>query len=487
MVPYSVCVLCGEQNVDYWDLARWAVLLEEHQILVATAQVIVDAIKKKFLELQQINVLVFDECHHGCKDHPYHELMKQFSDSCCNDVRIIGLSGMLIGNSNKIKPSTVTDELKNLEATFASTVITVNNQEDYDKCTDCSTNAQEVLVRFIKQPAPQSVESISKILAALEANLSTIKLDSYITVNPRTLLPTTPGKVKDLIKMISDFDYQSKEMGPFGGYLSLLSSVIQLELIKRWCDTEQFKTVVKTCITVFERCVGKIKLNLDLSNDDPLVILNNSSHKIRRLLELLRQQFTDPKRVQDLQCLIFVKRRSTAKGIYHILKAIKKYDESFPIEPDFMVGVNNEMPESIEAILSTSFNSIVLEKFKNRETNCIVTSSVLEEGIDLQMCNLVVMYDKPDTYRSYVQARGRARVNNSTYAVMVEDENVRKFNNKVVIWRQVDETLKKELLMKTLNREPPNDDDIQEQRRELWPPFITPISQSKLNNLNSVR
>lgn len=40
-----------------------------------------------------------------------------------------------------------------------------------------------------------------------------------------------------------------------------------------------------------------------------------------------------------------------------------------------------------------------IEKFANKETNCILCTNVLEEGIDLQLCNAVIMYDHPETFR----------------------------------------------------------------------------------------
>lgn len=87
-----------------------------------------------------------------------------------------------------------------------------------------------------------------------------------------------------------------------------------------------------------------------------------------------------------------------------------------------------------------------LEKFKNQETNCIVSSSVLEEGIDLQMCNLVVMYDSGQTFRSYVQTKGRARIRNSYYIVMVEEEQAEKFLRKNINFNEIDDTLRKVLM-----------------------------------------
>lgn len=486
LLPYRVARVCGEQNVDYWVDADWKKLLDENEILVATAQVILDAIKHSYFSLDQINVIVFDECHHGRKDHAYHEICKLITTS--HDIRIIGLSGMLIGNDNKIKPYTVMEELRKLESVFLSTVITVNKLDDYKNALLCSTNAEERCLKFNKGLELKGVEEVSRILNRMQEMLLSVKLDNYISINPKSLRPTTPKKVKDLINMFKDFEYQVDEMGTLGGYLSLLSSLITFELIKRSCDTEAYRDIVKVCITTTERCINSIELATGLSRSDASSIVQNSSEKVKKLFGILTQKFNDPNREKDLQCLVFVQRRSTAKALYHALKAYANVNPNFPISPDFMVGVNNEMPESIEAILSHNYNSIALEKFKNKETNLIVASSVLEEGIDLQMCNLVIMYDSPEVYRSYVQARGRARVDNSDYIVMVENgEASMKFQKKFVIWQAVDTELKSQLLLKTIDREAPTEEEIQKEREDCWEPFVTPISKSVLNNCNAVR
>ena len=51
------------------------------------------------------------------------------------------------------------------------------------------------------------------------------------------------------------------------------------------------------------------------------------------------------------------------------------------------------------------FEFQVLRKFRKRELNLLIATSVLEEGVDVQQCNLVVKFDQPKDYRSYVQVR----------------------------------------------------------------------------------
>ena len=47
-----------------------------------------------------------------------------------------------------------------------------------------------------------------------------------------------------------------------------------------------------------------------------------------------------------------------------------------------------------------------LFKFRVGAMNCLVATAVVEEGLDIQRCNLVVRFDDIETLRSYVQSKG---------------------------------------------------------------------------------
>lgn len=489
MVPYNVCVLTGEQLVDSWKPEEWKAVLDDNEILVATPQVILDAVSHSLISLNQINVLVFDECHHGRLAHPYKELLRCFKrvPTGSSTPRIIGLSGMLIGNDSKIKPYLVKDELLTLEAAYQSTIVTVNTIDDHENVLICATNAVENFVSYKTEGQHPCVAMIEGFLNIHTKKIKSFKFERQASINARTLRPDCPSKIKDLVALFKDFSDQCVEIGAYGGYLSLLSSLIQLEIKKRTSDSHLYRETVKSCITIVERCINMMENDLCLSRTDSSTILKNSSHKFRQTVALLKRTFTDPDREKDLQCIIFVEKRLTAKVLYHALKEYAKHNADFPIIPDFMIGVNSNVTEGIETILGNTYNSITLEKFKNRETNCIVSTSVLEEGIDLQMCNLIVMFKPPTTYRSYVQARGRARVDRSKYVVLLESSKIHTFNQAVLNYRQVDTTLKEQLLMKTIDREAPSEENIRREQEDVWEPFITPISKSVLSNLNSIR
>lgn len=81
-------------NVDNWRRDKWREEFEKHQVFVSTCQIILDTIRHGFLKISEINLLIFDECHHGRGDHPMHQLMSHFQyTNVADQPRVIGLTG----------------------------------------------------------------------------------------------------------------------------------------------------------------------------------------------------------------------------------------------------------------------------------------------------------------------------------------------------------------------------------------------------------
>lgn len=180
--------------------------------------------------------------------------------------------------------------------------------------------------------------------------------------------------------------------------------------------------------------------------DNPSTILPNSSNQVQRLLIFLKKFAEDTQRRADLQPmkgLIFVQRRYTARILCHVIRRFANAYPELKINVDFMTGRNAFMPDSVETLLDNKNNKKVLDKFKRDEINLIIATSVLEEGIDLQECNLVVCYDMPTTFRAYVQTKGRARMKQSQYVIMAPAGKMNALQSKVTEYRAIIEILKK--------------------------------------------
>lgn len=63
-------------------------------------------------------------------------------------------------------------------------------------------------------------------------------------------------------------------------------------------------------------------------------------------------------------------------------------------------------------------------RFKAGSTNCIVATDVVDEGIDVPACTLIIRFDMPMDFRGYVQSKGRARHSSSQYIVLMPKDDV---------------------------------------------------------------
>lgn len=169
-------------------------------------------------------------------------------------------------------------------------------------------------------------------------------------------------------------------------------------------------------------------------------ILSLSSPKVQALLKYLTE-YVEHHDASKMKSLIFVHRRSSAMVLHHVINNYA-IAASLPIRPDFKVGNNARQAESIRTILWNKQNREVLDRFNRNETNLIVASSVLEEGIDLQVCNLVISYDSPNSFRAYVQSKGRARMAESQYVLCTSSSERNEMSGKADRWKKLQEKVR---------------------------------------------
>lgn len=483
----EVACWTSETKKKSWSKQKCEEQFDKHSIIVATAQLFVDAVKHSFISIEQLCIIIFDECHHARLNHPYHELMKQFQYvNLPLHPRVIGLSGLLVGISSSLTKDNIEDELKTLESTFMATIVTVNKLQDYKNVLLHSTNPKESFVRYHTVMKGDLSKELVKRIDQIRWDLSLIKVNNMQEKNPASLHPTRPRKLKEVSNLFEEVKNELDELGVFGAYLALKAIRVQYGLIKKKPQqNRQFLQVVNKCISYVDQLTDVINDELDFDNLTSEKIFINSSTKVRALIRLIILKFNACDRIRDLQCLVFVERRYSAKCLYHLLRFYAEHEPTFCIiKPDFVVGINGEIPESIEDIMSINSNKLALDKFRDKITNLICSSSVLEEGIDLQMCNLVIMFSAPTTFRCYLQTMGRARVRNSDYIFILRDENVDDYKEKLVNYNEIDVKLKRILIEKTCDRKL-TAEDIEKEQLEVWQPLITE-QRAICNNLSAV-
>ncbi|CAH2084703.1 unnamed protein product [Euphydryas editha] len=489
--PVSVIGYSSEDNVDYWDKNKWDSEISKYQVIVMTSQILNDMLTHRYINVEDISLIIFDECHHAVDDHPMRSVMKHFEKVPKNkQPRILGLTATLL-NSN-VKLHKVEETLRDLETTFQATIATAN---DMGEVAIYSTNSHE-LVQYYRTPVLTSAaqEAIG-LLKELQKVVMSIKLPLTVK-NPEIKLKPwqqdishDPIKIVKTVKnMIESMILTIKEMGVYSGALGILAYIVSFERRKRWATTEEEELLYTVAVT---HCVeARLVLIVSMENDTGYdKIIKHSSEKVIHLLNILREyspanlslagevRKINQKR-NSLSGLILTQQRFTSKVLYNLLKDVKEANptEFGFLKHDYVVGFNiNPLTNTREQHYTKKLSQQALLKFKNGDLNCLISTSVLEEGVDIQQCLLVVRYDVPLEYRSYIQSKGRARSKDASFVILVDKEKEEKFRQNYLEFQKIEQYIHKLLHGNTSERDAPTDEDIQENLydTEDVPPYFT--------------
>ena len=149
-----------------------------------------------------------------------------------------------------------------------------------------------------------------------------------------------------------------------------------------------------------------------------------TSAKVMSLVGILGEQDRVKDNTADaMRCIVFVERKLTATALQFILSQME-IPSVLAVGHVFSCNSNRNVKEPQERVEINSEKrrmNQTLQRFRAGKINVLVSTSVVEEGIDVPSCNLVIKFDFPQSFRSYIQSKGRARKKNSRYILMVEE------------------------------------------------------------------
>jgi ERCC4-related helicase len=198
--------------------------------------------------------------------------------------------------------------------------------------------------------------------------------------------------------------------------------------------TSPMEYYVRQCIAKFESISLVFDQQLvDLSTDErqhllkilrglplwnlapqPSGVLDSLSRKVVILVDtLVAEVSNDP----DFTGLVFVEQRVWVAALAEILTLDPRTRDLLRIGT--FVGTSNisKRKANIATFAEPKNQQNTLDNFRAGGLNLILATSVLEEGIDVSNCRLVVCFEKPKNLKSFVQRRGRARKQQSRYFI----------------------------------------------------------------------
>ncbi|KAF5270919.1 hypothetical protein FQR65_LT05386 [Abscondita terminalis] len=478
---------------------EWTEIISQHSVIITTINICTELIQNKLLDLKILNLIVIDDCLYGERQILLNVLMNKYRKQTDNRPRILGLAGSLLGP--ELEPECLEDELQRLEKLL---------------CGSVNTSSELVtLLRFCCRPQEHLVECEKMVVSQLQIQLETIVLEALQFVEDHRFDPSeiyddefyleelekVPDPKDRPKQLLLDFLEILKDLGPWAADQAALSFLVLIEKLKVKVPYERHYLLLCMISTV----MVKIRAICDsafqeLSDVDR--ILQNSSPKILRFLEIIKQfkpagerpketvtqnettinvinnnnrsqrgknvrgmrrSYVPRLQQEDSLCaLVFVHNRITAKVIFTLLYVMAQNDDDFWwVSALYSVEkMADPIKEPREAEAEHLRQEEVLRKYRTHDCNVMVATSILEQGCDLPKCNLVVRFDIPNTFHSYVQSKARARAADAHYLLLVTEDEIRPFVERLAEYIEVEKTL----LRRCYGSEPNEQDEIEADR-----------------------
>ncbi|KAH9654546.1 Dicer-like protein 4 [Citrus sinensis] len=416
-IGFKVRTFCGgsKRLKSHCD---WEKELDQYEVLVMIPQILLYCLYHRFIKMELIALLIFDECHHAQvkSNHPYAKIMKDFYKPDIMKVpRIFGMTASPVVGKGASTQANLPKSINSLENLLDAKVYSVEDAEDLE-----SFVSSPVVRVYHYGPV---INDTSSSYVTCSEQLAEIKRE-YISALSRKLHDhqSLRNTTKQLNRLHDSMKFCLENLGVCGAlhasYILLSGDeTMRNELIEAEGNTidDSLCRFASQASEVFAAICRRDGIASDLSC---IEVLKEPffSKKLLRLIGIL----STFRLQQHMKCIVFVNRIVTARALSYILQNLK-FLASWRCH--FLVGVNAGLKS-----MSRNAMKSILEKFRSGELNLLVATKVGEEGLDIQTCCLVIRFDLPETVASFIQSRGRARMPQSEYAFLVDSGNQRELD-----------------------------------------------------------
>lgn len=484
---YQVGHYCGEMGQDFWDTRRWQHEFETKQVLVMTAQILLNILRHSIIKMESINLLILDECHHAVKKHPYSLVMSEFYHTTPKAKRpsVFGMTASPVNLKGVSSQVDCAIKIRNLETKLDSIVCTIKDRKElekhvpmpsetvvlYDKAASlCYLHDQIKQMEVTVEEAALSSSRRSKwqFMGARDAGAKE-QLRQVYGVSERT----ESDGAANLIQKLRAINYALGELGQWCAFKVAQSFLTALQnderanyqLDVKFQETYLDKVVALLQCQLSEGAVSENNLEdvdtngVDAGGFDEVEegelaeshVVSGGEHvdviiggavadgkvtpKVQSLVKILHKYQS----TGDFRAIIFVERVVTALVLPKVFAELPSLNF---IRSASLIGHNNSQE------MRTSQMQDTISKFRDGRVTLLVATSVAEEGLDIRQCNVVIRFDLAKTVLAYIQSRGRARKPGSDYILMAERGNL---SHEAFLRnaRNSEETLRKEAIERT--------------------------------------
>ncbi|WVZ59749.1 hypothetical protein U9M48_009852 [Paspalum notatum var. saurae] len=369
----------GAMGVDFWDRDTWRARVDGAEVLVMTPQILLDNLRRSYFRLGDIPLLIFDECHNAVGDSPYASLLKEFYHPQLNSrpsdpiPRIFGMTASLI-NSKGLQRAKYSEKISELENLMHAKVYTVDSES--------------ALSQYIPFAETNTVEYNDSIITSVLYSHIVHCLNKLETKH----LEILKGKLH-----VSSLEHEKRIKRLSAMFLYCISDLGVWSAAKA---AEVLLSCKESCLSFWgEQLDEKVeRLVRNYIEDDFAADLQDGllTSKVHVLIEYLLKS-RDKK---DLRCIVFVNRVITSIVLESLLSTINPMS-GWSIR--HMAGKNSGLNHQ-----SRNAHMEIIDSFREGKVNLIIATQILEEGLDVPSCNLVIRFDPSATVCSFIQGDANA-------------------------------------------------------------------------------
>jgi hypothetical protein len=456
-----VKILVGNDNVDRWSEQRiWDAALAGVRVMVSTHKILEEALAHSFVKIEDLALLVFDEgskdtliltligdwlmhqpAHHCVRKHPANKIMTNFYHPkkmrhCKHIPHILGLTATPI----------VRSKLHEMKSVFRIMIPSLTNlvpstvERNLDAIAVTTTLHRDELFLFVHQPdlVPLVYETnhMVNVSAALE-RLRYICSVHAVTPAPagtsKLQIPHQPLWKEQLLRFKIKAYHVLHELGPWATDLFILDTIKVLSkshadnthLSVNWTDQEH-------------------KFLTQLLCKDP--VLSQLQHRTTPAADTISKKvacllsFLESNDETQTTAIIFVQQRVVTGLLSRLLSTHSSTKGALQCAPFVGMSQNQSKKYGLPELLDLKEQRQTLASFRALAKNVIIATNALEEGIDVQACNLVICFDLPQNLKSFIQRRGRARQERSVFALMFPTEESQ---DRLAEWKKLEDELQR--------------------------------------------
>ncbi|CAI9561910.1 unnamed protein product [Staurois parvus] len=412
---YKMIPISG--NTD--EKGFFARLVKENDVVICTAQILYNSLQnrseEKHVELTDFTLLIIDECHHTQKDATYNKVMQIYLQKKLENERklpqILGLTASP-GTGGASSFNDAVDHILQICANLDTWKIMSAkvNIEDLESKARQPIKQYDLVPERVVDPFGDKLKSLMETIHEYLGDNNFIRSDfGTQPYEQKVVEMEKEGAVKADRKKRTCALHLRKYNDAL-----LIHDTVRMQdaydLLDMFYIEEKFIKNTNDPIDVFlcQLFNANSEHLLELSKDQ-----NNENPKLKRLEEILKEHFQSS---LGSRGIIFTRTRQSTHSLHNWIMSNSTLKElNIKTAALTGAGISNQTKH-----MTQNEQQEVIKNFSKGLLNLLISTSVAEEGLDIPECNIVVRYGLMTNEIAMVQARGRARAEDSCYSFLAK-------------------------------------------------------------------